>query len=244
MIVETEAIVLNSMKYGDSSKIVSLFTRSFGKVSVLAKGSRKSRNKFGSSLDPLSYSSVCYYNKPNNDLKVLANSELFIPLRRISESFEHLSTGLIVAEAISQTLDNNEVNEELFILASNILIELNKNNPNPYNLALYFQLHFASILGFAIDLKTLQGSDKEIFFSFPDGCFRQVISSLNSGYKFEFNVAEKLTEINQTNFNLLSEIYCTKRCIAQLNDFFVRYFSYHLDKKFSYRTLNLFKSIL
>jgi len=244
MIVETEAIVLNSMKYGDTSKIVSLFTKSFGKVSVLAKGSRKAKNKFGSSLEPLSYSSVSFYNNPNRDLKILADSELFIPLRKIPESFEHLSAGLILSEAITQVIDINEINLELFEIVSEILIRLNELLPYPYNYSTYFQIKLAEILGFALDLEVYDNGKNELYFSFSNGCFNKENNSMSLVYKFDINVARKLSEIGRTEFNLLSSIECSNQFTAKLNDFFVRYFSFHLDKKYSYKTLNLFNSLL
>jgi len=244
MIVETEAIVLNSMKYGDTSKIVSLFTKSFGKVSVLAKGSRKAKNKFGSSLEPLSYSSISFYNNPSRDLKVLSNSELFLPLRKIPESFPHLSAGLIMSEAISQVVDLNEINTEIFELVTQILIKLNELLPNPQNYTTYFHIKLAEILGFALDLNLPETDKNELLFSFSNGCFIKDTNSMSLSYKFNINVAKFLSEINLLEFNQISDIESNKRCTEILNDFFVRYFSYHLDKKYSYKTLNLFNSIL
>jgi DNA repair protein RecO (recombination protein O) len=232
------------MKYGDTSKIVSLFTKSFGKVSVLAKGSRKAKNKFGSSLELLSYSSISFYNNPSRDLKVLSNSELFLPLRKIPESFPHLSAGLIMSEAISQVVDLNEINTEIFELVTEILIQLNEILPNPQNYTTYFHIKLAEILGFALDLKVPDNGNKEMFFSFSNGCFIKEISSMSMSYKFDVNIAKILSEIASASINQLINIDCNKKCIDIFNDFFIRYFCHHLDKKYSYKTLNLFNSIL
>ncbi|MBP6673311.1 MAG: recombination protein O N-terminal domain-containing protein, partial [Bacteroidetes bacterium] len=52
MIVETEAVVLHTMDFRDTSKIVTLYSRKFGKIKVIAKGTRNQKtNKFGSSLE-------------------------------------------------------------------------------------------------------------------------------------------------------------------------------------------------
>ena len=41
-IIKTEAMVLTKMDYGDTSKIVSLYTKDFGKLSAIIKGGRSS----------------------------------------------------------------------------------------------------------------------------------------------------------------------------------------------------------
>ncbi|MBI5464877.1 MAG: recombination protein O N-terminal domain-containing protein, partial [Ignavibacteriales bacterium] len=43
MIVKTDAVVIKSMKYSDTSKIVALYTKEFGKLSVIAKGARANK---------------------------------------------------------------------------------------------------------------------------------------------------------------------------------------------------------
>jgi DNA repair protein RecO (recombination protein O) len=48
---KTEAFLLRSTPYGESDLVVHLLTRQYGRLSVLAKGARKSRRRFGGALD-------------------------------------------------------------------------------------------------------------------------------------------------------------------------------------------------
>lgn len=50
---DTDAVVLRSTPYRESDVVVSLFTERLGKVSALARAARKSRKRFGGSLEPL-----------------------------------------------------------------------------------------------------------------------------------------------------------------------------------------------
>ena len=67
-IVHSDAIVLRSIDYGETSRIVTLFTRERGKIGVMAKGARANRSRFGSTLEPLSHINVVLYYKPGRDL--------------------------------------------------------------------------------------------------------------------------------------------------------------------------------
>ena len=47
-----QSFVLSSLDYGDSDRIVSLFTLEHGRVKAFARGARKSRKRFGPALEP------------------------------------------------------------------------------------------------------------------------------------------------------------------------------------------------
>lgn len=48
----TDAVVLNSIDYGESDRILSFFTERYGKVTGIAKGARRSRKRFVGNLEP------------------------------------------------------------------------------------------------------------------------------------------------------------------------------------------------
>ena len=79
MIESTDAIVLRAIKYGDTSKIVTLYTRRFGKVAVIAKGARSAKSKFGSALEPMSLIQAVFYRKENREVQLLSQADLLHP---------------------------------------------------------------------------------------------------------------------------------------------------------------------
>ena len=93
MIIRTEAIVLRKMEYRETSQIVTLFTREKGKMAVLAKGARLLKSRFGSSLQPMSYTQVVFYHKPTRGLQTLSESAHVQPFHRISRDLEKSPSG-------------------------------------------------------------------------------------------------------------------------------------------------------
>lgn len=70
-LVVTEAVVLHSFDYLESSRILRLMTRDAGIQSVLARGARSSRKRFGTSLDVFVQGTAEYSTRPGRDLSTL-----------------------------------------------------------------------------------------------------------------------------------------------------------------------------
>lgn len=70
MIIRTDAVVLRGMDYGETSRILTLFTRRHGIIGAIAKGVRRPGSRFGSTLQPLSVIQAVYYYKAERDLQL------------------------------------------------------------------------------------------------------------------------------------------------------------------------------
>jgi DNA repair protein RecO (recombination protein O) len=75
-LVSTDAIVLHVQDYLESSRIVRLVTREHGVQSVLARGARRPRSKFGSSLDLFASGVAQFTLKPGRELSNLSGFDL------------------------------------------------------------------------------------------------------------------------------------------------------------------------
>lgn len=75
-IFQDEAFVLQSKKMGESDLIVSLLTLEGGKISGIAKGARRSKKRFGGSLELGSLIRVVYETRPKRDLCFFRESSL------------------------------------------------------------------------------------------------------------------------------------------------------------------------
>ena len=149
MIVRTEAVVLRRMEYGETSQIVTLFTREKGRLAVLAKGARLPKSRFGSSLQPMSYMQAVLYYKASRGLQTLTESAHIQHFARIGSSLEKLSVGQRVMELTYALLHEEEANPLVFNLLIETLYQLNEAEARATNLLLCFQLRLASALGFA-----------------------------------------------------------------------------------------------
>jgi len=72
----TEAIVLHAFDYLETSRIIRLMTRDAGIQSVLARGARNSRKRFGTSVDLFAQGTAEIHFRPNRDLQSLASLDV------------------------------------------------------------------------------------------------------------------------------------------------------------------------
>ncbi len=241
MIITTDAVVLNGRKYGDTSKIISLFTEEQGKVPLIAKGARGKKNKFGSALDPLSCITATYYFKPGRELQTITAADIIFPVRRIQDSIIHLAYGLAALETVSQAMPPLEENHYVYELLINIISYLNEKPGNPFSAYVKCQIELARLLGFKISTFPSKscGSKKKMF-SIENGAAVDSFSDSNNNIVYlNENILDNFHILSNVTFNESAEICFEKSDETIIINFFKKYFGFHLERKFSWKSLNL-----
>lgn len=148
MITKTDAVVLRSMKYRDTSRIVTFYTREFGKLAGIVKGARQARNKFGAALQPMAYVSLVLYKKDGRALQTITQCDLMKLFRSLTEDLEKMAVGMAMIELISNIAHEEEGNAPLFAQVVESLTALNQVKSSPAKIFFHFELRLAAILGF------------------------------------------------------------------------------------------------
>ena len=106
---QTEAILLHSRNYSETSLICELFTRKHGRVSVIAKGARSKKNKFQNIATPNILASVNYSGK--SELKTLVSWE---EITHFSILGKNLKILLYLNELIFKLLEKENKQDRIF----------------------------------------------------------------------------------------------------------------------------------
>jgi DNA repair protein RecO (recombination protein O) len=149
VLVKTEVIVLRSMKYRDTSKIITFYSKEYGKLKGIAKGARTAKNKFGSALEPLSHSMLLIYKKDHRDLHLISQCDSINSFRNLTEDLDRMSTALSVLELIDHVTHHEERTPALFALLVDTLSALNESTKNYKTYLQSFQLRLAALFGYA-----------------------------------------------------------------------------------------------
>ncbi|MBM4188769.1 MAG: DNA repair protein RecO [Gemmatimonadetes bacterium] len=97
-LVETVGTVLSTMPYGETSKIARLATAELGVVSVIAKGAKRPRSKFGVALASLSSGHAAIYLARQSDLHTLASFEAVTVPEALARPIERYAIATVLAE--------------------------------------------------------------------------------------------------------------------------------------------------
>lgn len=145
---KTEAVILRGINHGETSKILTVYTREFGKVAVMAKGSRSSKSRFGGTLEPLNHLSILFYEKKSREVQLLNQADLISAFPAIHADLEKTAIALAVCELLNQLQVGQEPNPLLFRLLLSTLNSIAAAGNNGMNCFRAFQIHLFDIMGF------------------------------------------------------------------------------------------------
>ena len=151
------AFVLTQRHYRETSLIIDVLTRDFGRVPVLAKGVRKSKSKTAGLLQSFIPLTLSYSGK--SELKVLTHVEItdsFINLEGVA-----LYCGFYINELISRFLHQYDPHPEVFIYYKNCIASLLDTTNVEATLRL-FELDLMEAAGYGLQLDYDLYNDKVI----------------------------------------------------------------------------------
>lgn len=149
-IIRSEGIVLRRRDFGETSRIVVVYTRAAGKVQLHAKGARVARNRFGAALEPLTRGEYVFYWRESKDLFTLSETAIIAGGQAVREDPVRLAYGLAMAEAADRLSAEGDADAEFYEALAAALAAL-ATGPAPI-LLIQLLMRFAGRLGLAPDL--------------------------------------------------------------------------------------------
>jgi DNA repair protein RecO (recombination protein O) len=100
MIVVTDAVVLHSATYLESSRILRLATREAGVQSVVARGARSSKKRFGSGVDLFAQGQAQIDIRPGRDLHTLTGFDVTVSRADLASDLDRFLAANAIAECV------------------------------------------------------------------------------------------------------------------------------------------------
>lgn len=158
---KSDAIVIRQVDFSESSRVLTIFTRDFGKISCLAKGAKRLKNAFEGSLDLLSECRVVFIHKLSG-LDLLTEAQLKRRFQPSPHSLTHLYGGYYIAELLNSLTEEGDPHPQLYEAAGTALAVLSSNDPP--ELALFrFELIALREIGQLPDFETCTICQSAIF---------------------------------------------------------------------------------
>jgi DNA repair protein RecO (recombination protein O) len=151
--VSTPAVLLSTIRYGETSRIVRLCTRDHGVVSAIAKGALRPRSRFGAALQPLSSGTAHLILHDRRDLHLLTGFDLTRLRMSLAGDVARFAAASALAE-VMQKFGHPEPHPESADLLEGALTLLEDAPAEAFEpLALRMLWRLVSVLGFAPTLE-------------------------------------------------------------------------------------------
>jgi len=151
---KADGIVIRQADFSESSRVVTFFTREYGRVSVLAKGAKRLKGPFNAALDLLSTCGIVFLKKSSGALGILTQAHLLTRFTPIAGELNSLYGGYYVADLLYQLTEDFDADERLFELAQQTLAELATPEADPLTAIVQFEVGILVCAGLFPDLSS------------------------------------------------------------------------------------------
>jgi DNA repair protein RecO (recombination protein O) len=154
MLHKTKGLVLRSVKYGETSLVVTMFTEMFGVQSYMVNGVRTASAKQpyrGNFFQPASLLDLVVYHNEKHSLQRIKEFKWSFIYQDIYRNVHKNTVAIFITELLQKCLRQPETNAELFAFVEDVLLHLDKGSDTvTANLPLYFLIHQAHFFGFML----------------------------------------------------------------------------------------------
>lgn len=177
-LIKVKGIVIREVPYKDNDKIITLLTDTYGKISCLAKGAKKTNSGLLASSQFLVYSEfVLYKGSKFYHVNSASIINMFYDLRM---DFDKLEIAFSLTKLISSVTDEYQDTSNILILFLNTLYLLQQGKKDKKLVITVFKIRLFCILGFAprIDKCSMCGqaliqkeNKKDIYYDYVSNVF-------------------------------------------------------------------------
>ncbi len=152
----TQAVVIGRRPLGEADRLVSFYTREFGRLTGVAKGARRPRSRFGSALELFTEGQLLFFETERSQLVRVDHFDLLHPFLGVQEQLERLGQGAWVVECLGRLTAERDPHAAVYGLLIRTLRAL-EETPRPERAALAFALRAVDLLGHRLRLDRCLG---------------------------------------------------------------------------------------
>lgn len=213
MLEKTRAIVLNSLKYGDSQMIIDMYTATRGRLSFIQRVPRQGRAGIKKQyFQPLTILDIEFDYRQTQRLHKLQTAGVAFPFRSLPFDMAKLSIALFVAEFTVYATRSEQADPALYAFVEASVRWLDTCDSDFANFHIIYMLHLTRFVGF---FPNVEDADEGAYFDMRDGCFVKT-APLHPDYLYP-SEAQKIGLLMRLNYATMRLLRLTRdernRCI-------------------------------
>lgn len=242
MIYLTKGIVLRTIKYGETSVIVSILTEVFGIQSYMVNGVRTSGKTSKSHFfQPSSILELQVYHNELKNLQRIKDIRWNVLYKNILSDVTKNSVALFMVELLQKSLKQPEANEDLFHFCEDAFLQLDISDVEIMaNFPIYFSLQLVPFLGFRLQNNY---SDKRNIFNVEEGNFSEEnpVVSVSVSAETSYYISELLKVIHPRD---LCDIKMNRKIRGVILKIMESFYEWHIPEFGKMKTLTVLSEIL
>ncbi len=159
-VYKSKGIVLRSIRYGEADRILDLYTRDAGLVSVIAKGIRRTKSRFGGRLEPLSCVDFLAYE--GRTLDTVTQVEVLRSFHGVRENLKRLVTAGAMISAVRALSGGDEADRRVFNLLYHALDALEGRETGFEAVGAAFALKLSILAGYTPRLDVCVSCERDL----------------------------------------------------------------------------------
>lgn len=240
MIQKARAIVLNSIKFQESSLISYCYSQEFGRISIVVNGAFSRGKRQGKSIffQPFNVLDIVFYQNPRSNLNRLKEVEFAMYQQSIPFDPIKRSIALFLSEFIYRTVKEVEPNPTLYKFVESYIDQLDAATEGIANSHLIFLAQLTKHIGF---MPTNLWSTKSPFFDYKNGTF--IETQPKHSLYFDKDLSRAIGQLLTTSLNRSNSIALSRFQRAQIIEGLIDYYKFHLGEIFEINSLPILSTI-
>ena len=235
---KSRGIVFKSIKYGETSVIIDLYTRQRGLRSFIINGVRRSKTRSGSGLyRPLSILEVVAFDQHDDKLARIKEAMSAHIYQSMLQDVIKANIALFSIELARNTIKEKEGNPELYDFLESWLIHLDATNDKLAYYPLRFLIGLCSHLGFA----PTNNYSEQTYFDLYEG---QFYTTPVSTYYCDIPTSANLHNFLSIEVDAMADLKMTPADRSHLLDQLMDYIALHIPHFKPLKSLPILRQIL
>ena len=234
MIYATEALILSCHLYGDTSLICNLFTKEYGRLSIIAKGARTLKNQTSAVLRPLQFIDLHYYYKPKRNIQLLKEATINTHFFFTHNDYKKIIASYQVLDIMNQICKTENPNAVIFRLVKRTMNKINRcNHKNIILYSIFFKLQLLKYIGYQPMIDYCNTCNKKLMDSTYDWNVGQLVciscNNKKSNIKFTNKHFNVIRFLSYTHINKIEQLENEEDIILDMINKYLLYFiSFHI----------------
>jgi DNA repair protein RecO (recombination protein O) len=239
MLEKTRGIILNQIKYSDSGIIVRMYTRKFGRLSILIKGMRNRKaGKHNILFQPMFILDLEMYYKASREMQSIKEFSVSFTPYNIYSDIRKSSVAIFIGEFLTSVLREESPHQEMFDYIEESIKYFDSCKEGFANFHIALLVGLSSFLGFQASPRT---NNNYSFFDLRNGIFVP-IPPVHGFYANE-TVSNILAGFYSASYDTAGIIPLTGAMRNELLETLLKYYSLHLPGLKKLNSLEVLKEV-